>query len=101
MAEFKTAEQYVVDRLETIEREYDNAKIQHAMEVDKLMNRLNSVEVELQETCQFLNMLRDFIRVREVKSGICVDTDYIFRSEHPELVARILEYYDLGHSEDE
>ena len=102
MAEYKTAEQYVVDKLETVEKELEDAKVQHSMEVNKLMYRLNSVEAELAEAYDLLNMLRDFIVVRKDSYfGNCIYFDTVYGKEHPEIVARLMEYYDMRPEEDE
>ena len=101
MAEFKTAEQYVVDRLETIEREYDNAKIEHSMEIAKYEMAVDALKEELNGAYELLNMFRDFITVRPnnyFRNTICVDN--IYEKEYPEIVARIMEYYDLRPEED-
>lgn len=101
MAEFKTAEQYVVDRLVTTERELDNAKIEHSMETGKLMSRVEKLEEELNGAYELLNMLRNFISVRKDSYfGNIISLDNIYEKEHPEIVARVMEYYDMR-TEDE
>lgn len=102
MAEYKTAEQYVVDKLETIEMELDNAKVEHSMEVGNLMLRLNSAEAQLADAHQILNMLRDFIGISAHSYwGTVVDFEQIYGTEHPELVDLLMEYYDMRPEEDE
>lgn len=96
MAEFKTAEQYVVEKVEMLERELDNAKVEHSLEVGKLMHRVEELETELHGAYDLLNMFRDFIEVRKSDYfGNCICVDNIYTREHPELVARIMEYFDI------
>lgn len=102
MAEFKTAEQYVVEKVESLEQEIDNTKIAHAIEVGKLTHRAETAEAKLVEMCSLLNMLRDFIDVRhDSYFGNCIYFETIYGKEHPDIVAGISEYFDIHPEEDE
>ena len=96
MAEYKTAEQYVVDRLETVEKELEELKITHATEVGRHIKEFEDLRDELNSAYALLDSLRDFITVRPnnyFRNTIYVDN--IYEKEYPEIVARIMEYYDI------
>lgn len=102
MAEFKTVEQYVVERVEMLERELDNLKIEHKQEVDKLVSRLNDTLSELAGAYSILNMLRDFVDVyKDSYFGNVITVDTIYGKKNPELVASMMEYYDLRTEDDD
>ena len=102
MADYKTAEQYVVEKLETTEMELDNAKIEHKAEMEKVLKDLAELNVELNSAYELLNMFRDFITVRKSDYfGNCIDLNTIYEKEHTEEVARIMEYFDIRPEEDE
>ena len=96
MAEFKTAEQYVVEKVESLERELEETKKAHAGAIDSMSKELARTRQELSDAYDLLNMFRDFIQVRQnnyFRNTVSVDN--IYEKEHPEIVARIMEYYDL------
>ena len=102
MAEFKTAEQYVVEKLEIMERERDEIELQHSAEILDLRNSLDAKSDELAEAYALLNIFRDFIEVRKSDYfGNCIEMNTIYGNNHPDFVARIMEYYDLSTEEDE
>ena len=102
MAEFKTAEQYVVEKLETLEREREEIELQHTAEILELKTSLEATREELAGAYELLNMLRDFIGVRtDSYWGHIIDLDSIYSKHHPEIVGRIMEYFDLRDEEDE
>lgn len=101
MAEFKTAEQYVVEKVEMLERELEETKKAHATTLENMRVELSRTRDELSDAYDLLNMFRDFIEVRTnsyFRNTICVDN--IYEKEHPELVARIMEYYDIRPDEE-
>jgi hypothetical protein len=102
MAEFKTAEQYVVEKVEYLERELDNIKIAHEVERDSKLKEIAELEVELNHAYELLNMFRDFLRVRKSEYfGNCIEfAGTFYPKEKPEEVAKIMEYYDLRPEED-
>ena len=101
MAEFKTAEQYVVEKVETLERELDNVNIEHKAEMAKTLKELAELKVELNGAYELLNMLRDFVNVRSDNYfGNIVSFDNIYGRGNAELVARIMEYYDIRPDEE-
>ena len=101
MAEFKTAEQYVVDRLETTERELEDLKIEYGQEMAKAEKAYKSMCEKYHDAVQILNDLRDFLDVRyDSYFGNCVHLEIIHGKEHPELVARLVEYFDMQTEED-
>lgn len=102
MAEFKTAEQYVVDRLETVERELDNAKIEHSMECERLALELDKTKARLDDALTLINIFRDFIEVRkDAYWGNIIDVEPIYGKQHPEEVELLMEYFDMYPEEDE
>ena len=102
MAEFKTAEQYVVEKVEYLERELDNAKIEHSMELAKFDKALADAQEKLRDAYDLLNMLRDFIDIRKDDYWKqVVGFENIYGKENPELVERLMEYYDMYPEEDD
>lgn len=102
MAEFKTAEQYVVEKLETLEREREEIELQHSAEILELKTSLEAKCEELEGAYELLNMFRDFIGVRtDSYWGHIIDLDSIYSKQNPTIVARIMEYFDLRDEEDE
>lgn len=96
MAEFKTAEQYVVDRLEMLERELDNAKIEHSMEMAKMMKQYEEMCELYHNADRILCILRDYMTVKTDKYfGYIIYTDSIYDRDNPEVVSTILEYFDM------
>jgi hypothetical protein len=102
MAEFKTAEQYVVEKLETTERELEETKTAHALEMDRHVHEFEELREELHSAYELLDMLREFVHVRtDSYWGNIISFEQIYGKEHPEIVARIMEYYDIRPKEDE
>ena len=95
MAEFKTAEQYVVARCEELERKLDVVEANHEQELRKLCEDYDRIKAELCDAYDLLNMFREFISCRNSSLGLCIDVDHIYADEHPEAAARIAEYFDL------
>ena len=102
MADFKTAEQYVVEKLETLEREYDNLKIESSMEIGHHIKEFEKLREELHDAYALLDIFRDVINVRlDSYFGYCISTDTIYGKEHPEAVENLMEYFDMRPEEDE
>lgn len=97
MAEFKTAEQYVVAKLEMTEMELDNTKMEHKTEMAKTLRELAELKVELKGAYEILNTFRNFITTRESEYfGTVLDVSgSIYTKDHPEEAARIMEYFDM------
>jgi hypothetical protein len=102
MAEFKTAEQYVVEKLEMVEKELEDLKIKHSVEISHLEVALDAARDARDRSGELLNRLRDFMEVRRDDFfGNCIFMDNIYEKENAELVALIMEYFDMYPSEDE
>lgn len=102
MAEFKTAEQYVVAQLERTEMELDNLKIQCDVENKRHLKEFEELREELHDAYALLDLFRDFITVHnDAYFGNIVHFESIYSKEHPETVARIMEYFDIRPEEDE
>lgn len=96
MADFKTAEQYVVERLELKEAEYDRLKEWHDYENKRHVKEFEDLREELNEAYILLDSLRDFISVRKSHYfGSCIEFETIYSHKNPEAVARLMEYYGL------
>lgn len=96
MADFKTAEQYVVDRLEATEKELEDLKVAHALETGRHIKEFEDLRGQLEDAYELLDMLRDFIEVRhDTYFGNYISMDNIYSKENPEAVARLMEYYDM------
>ncbi len=101
MAEFKTAEQYVVEKLESLEAELDLTKKVHKIAVDDYKDELEELKAELDSAYDLLNIFRDFLYVKKDNYfGNCVRMEVIYGKNHPEEVARLMEYYDMRPEED-
>lgn len=101
MAEFKTAEQYVVDRLVTVEKELEDAKIEHSLEMGKMEKMYAEMCNKYHDASHILCTLRDFLVVRkDMYFGNIIDLDSIYGKEHPDTVKMIMEYFDMD-TEDE
>lgn len=101
MAEFKTAEQYVVEKVESLEAELKAVEIEHKLELAKVNKELANAYQDLEEARELLDMFRDFIEVRKSDyfgKVICVDN--IYEKDYPEAVADLMEYYDIRPQED-
>ena len=101
MAEFKTAEQYVVEKLEMLERELDNAKIEHSLEFSKMEKMYAEMCNKYHDASRILCALRDFLEFRKDNYfGTIINLD-IYQKEHPEIVEMLMEYFDIRPEEDE
>ena len=103
MAEFKTAEQYVVEKLETTERELYNLRIAVEVERDAHLKEFGELREELHDAYALLDLFRDFLIVRKSSYfGNCVElSSPIYEKENPNTVARIMEYFDMRPEEDD
>jgi hypothetical protein len=101
MADYKTAEQYVVEKVEELERDLKAKKIEHKLEMANVQKALEKTREELCEAYDLLNIFRDYIYAnKDNYFGNCVRMEIIYGKEHPEEVARIMEYYDMRPEED-
>lgn len=102
MAEFKTAEQYVVEKLETTERELEETKVAHALETGRHIQEFEELREELHSAYELLDMLREFVHVRtDSYWGNIISFEQIYGKEHPGIVARIMEYFDMRPAEED
>lgn len=102
MADFKTAEQYVVEKVEKLEDELEATKIAHKNEVARHIKEFEELREELHSAYELLDMLREFIDVRKDSYwGSIVSFNHIYGKENPEIVARLKEYYDLRPDEED
>lgn len=96
MADFKTAEQYVVEKVEYLEGELDNLRIEHKTEIDRHIKEFEALREELHDAYALLDMLRDFISVSyDNYFGNYISFENIYSRENPEAVARLMEYFDM------
>ena len=101
MAEFKTAEQYVVNRLETVEKELEDVKVEHSLEMAKMEKMYAEMCNKYHDASIVLGTLRDFLVFRKDSYfGNIVDLDTIYGKEHPDTVEMLMEYFDV-HTEDD
>ena len=102
MAEFKTAEQYVVEKLEATEAELEGIKKDYEAEMARNANLVKALKEELDDAYTLLNIFRDFIEVRkDVYWGNIIKVDNIYGKEHPDEVELLMEYFDMRPEEDE
>ena len=101
MAEFKTAEQYVVLKVEELEAELKATKIAHKLELANVNKELANAYQDLEEARELLDMFRDFIGVRKSDYfGNTIWVDNIYEKDYPEAVADLMEYFDIRPQED-
>jgi hypothetical protein len=101
MAEFKTAEQYVVARCEELERKLEVVEANHEQELRKLCEDYDRIKAELCDAYDLLNMFRDNIRVRSTCYGRAICVDSIYETENYEVIEALMKYFDLRPEEDE
>jgi hypothetical protein len=102
MAEFKTAEQYVVEKLETVEKELEDLKVAHALETGRHLKEFEESREELHDAYALIDIFRDFISVRKDSYwGHIVDVEHIYQKSNPEAVSLLMEYFDMRPEEDE
>lgn len=96
MADYKTAEQYVVERLETLERELDAKDESFKTSVGHLEKQLVAAHNDLKEVCKILDLLRDKICLyQDTNLGTIVAFDTVNKGESPTLFNALVEYFDL------
>ena len=95
MADYKTAEQYVVERLEILERELEAKDEKYKTSLGHLEKSLAAVHIDLKDVCRILDMLRDYISIYDSEIGRYITIDSIGRHESPELFNALVEYFDL------
>lgn len=102
MADFKTAEQYVVEKVEILEKELEETNKAHKSEVARHLKEFEELREELHSAYELLDMLREFISVRKDSYwGSIISLGNIYSRENPEVVARLMEYFDIRPEEDE
>lgn len=101
MAEFKTAEQYVVARCEELERKLEETEAKYKKELLELAKHSDQVKAELCEAYDLLGMLRDHIVIRNSCYGRAIHVETIYETEHWETVEAFADYFDLKLEEDE
>jgi hypothetical protein len=102
MADYKNAEQYVVEKLEAVEAELEKLKIDHSLEIGRHIKEFEDLREELNDAYELLDALRDFFRVGYTSYfGNYISMDIIYGKEYPEVVARLMEYYDMRPEEGE
>jgi hypothetical protein len=104
MADFKTAEQYVVEKVEYLERELDETSVAHKLEVAELNKALEEKCAELAVAYNILNAIRDRLNVRpDSYWGGVMSFETLYRKENIAAFDDILNYFDisLDNEEDE
>lgn len=101
MAEFKTAEQYVVARCENLEFQLEQAEAKYKKELYELGKMYDQVKAELCEAYDLLGMLRDHIVLRNSCYGRAIHVETIYETEHWETIEALADYFDLRIEEDE
>ena len=101
MADFKTAEQYVVEKVEYLETELDRVRLTSKLALEEANGEIDKLRAELVDAYDLLNIFRDFISVRnDSYFGNTIDVDVIYGKHHPEEVALLMEYYDMRPEEE-
>lgn len=96
MADYKTAEQYVVERLETLERELDAKDESFKTSLGHLEKNLATAHKDLKDVCKILDLLRDVIHTNNNPYvGSIISFDNVVKGESPALFSALVEYFDL------
>lgn len=101
MADYKTAEQYVVARCEDLELQLEATKAKYKKELCELGKMYDQVKAELCEAYDLLGMLRDHIVLRNSCYGRAIHVETIYETEHWETIEALADYFDLRIEEDE
>lgn len=101
MADFKTAEQYVVEKVEYLETELDRVRLTSKLALEEANGEIDKLKDELVEAYDLLNIFRDFITVsHDNYFGNYISFENIYSRENLEAVARLMEYFDMRPEED-
>ena len=95
MADYKTAEQYVVERLEILERDLEAKDESFKTSLGHLEKCLAAAHNDLKDVCKILDMLRDYISICDSEIGRYITIDSISRHKSSELFNALVEYFDL------
>lgn len=102
MAEFKTAEQYVVARLEDKEAELEAVRRVNTQETAKLMSHIEKAEAELVRIYNILNSIRDSVSVKSSDYyGKYLRVENIYVQDNPDAFGFLAEFFDLPVEEEE
>ena len=95
MADFKTAEQYVVARCEELERKLEETEAKYKKEILELAKNYDKVKAELCDAYDLLNMFRDNIHIRPTCYGRAIFVDTVYETDNCETIEALAEYFDL------
>lgn len=101
MAEYKSAEQYVVARCEELEFKLEATEAKYEKELLELAKHYDQVKAELSEAYDLLGMLRDHIHIRNSCLGRAIHVETIYETEYPDIIGALADYYDLEPGEDD
>lgn len=101
MAEFKTAEQYVVARCEDLERKLEETEAKYEKRLRELGIEYDKTKAELCDAYDLLNMFRDHIHICSTGYGLAIWVDRIYETENWETIEALAEYFDLRPEEDD
>ena len=92
MADFKTAEQYVVEQLELKEAELTKLRTWHEMEMERNRKEMEAIRAELIEVYDALAFLRNNITLGNSHIlGQHISIDEIYRKDNPDAFDDLLE----------
>lgn len=101
MADFKNAEQYVVEKLESVESQLELLKKIHKVEIENNLEKIAELQAELTEAYSLIDIFRDYLyAIKDNYFGNIIKIEPIYGKEHPEEVARLMEYFDVRPEED-
>lgn len=102
MAEYKTAEQYVVEKCEDLERKLEAAKIEHKFELAKVQKELEKTRAELCEVYDAINPLRDKIEMDSSATfGPYMRFTSLYKQDNPEEYKALADLFGIIIPEEE
>jgi hypothetical protein len=102
MAEFKTAEQYVVEQLELKEAELAAVRVVHQQEMSKVRAELAEARQEIASISEVLSFLRDHISTRKCDySGNYLYVENLYENENSRAFEMLVDLLGISLPEEE
>lgn len=102
MADYKTAEQYVVEKCEELESKLEGIKIEHKLEMAKVQKELEKTRAELCGVYDAINPLRDKIEMAESAAyGPYMRFTYLYKQDNPEEYKALADLFGIIIPEEE
>jgi hypothetical protein len=97
MSDFKTAEQYVVEKVEELEKKLKDKEAEHIWAMAKLQTDLDKAHSELSEVYGVLALLRDNLTLGDSRlHGPYISVEEIYRKDKPDAFDDLLDALGLS-----